>query len=124
MNGFQKTVIVLLSAILIAIAAAGSVGVAWLRNELVAHIPVTEVEVSNPVTEVEVTRTIAVTNPALDAIARNTAPPEYARDFCTDAEDLWSLYEDAVYGDRVDNINQQAHRQREMRLELLVFCYR
>ncbi|MYG61799.1 MAG: hypothetical protein F4200_08355 [Acidimicrobiales bacterium] len=61
----------------------------------------------------------------LDVIQANTAPSVFLRDFCTDPAQLNELYQEMVYDDpRVDNINHQAHAQREFRAQVLTYCNR
>ena len=66
---------------------------------------------------------LASIDASLDSIEANTAPPVYFESYCTDPEALEDRYESMVY-DSTDNINQQAHRQREFRLEVLTHCNR
>ena len=66
---------------------------------------------------------LASIDASLDAIEANTASPVYLEQFCTDSEALNDMYEEMVY-DNTGNINQQAHRQREFRLQVLTYCNR
>lgn len=123
MNKFQRTVIVLLAAIFAASIAVPALGFAYLRKDVVDAV-LQEVTVANPVTEVTVTKAVAVTHPAFDRIADNTAPPEYARSYCADGDALWDIYEDYVYGPTVDRINEQMLLAQQWRNEVLAFCHR
>lgn len=59
----------------------------------------------------------------LGEIKANTAPPTYLRAFCENDAEMSDLYEEMVY-ENTDNINQQAHRQREFRAQVLIYCNR
>lgn len=111
----------------IVLLAANTVLLAGLAGML-SNVEVSLVETTSTLSNVEAsleeaTGTLSNVEASLAEVEANTAPAAYAEAFCENDALLSEMYDEMVY-DGADNINQQAHRQREFRSQVLIFCNR
>ena len=91
--------------------------------KIAAVIAVIVLLAANTVLLAATSNTLSSVEASLEEVEANTAPASYAEAFCENDTLLSDMYDEIVY-DGPDNITQQAHRQREFRAQVLIYCNR